>query len=40
MVGIRVPRHTDYVRVGLANDRLAEEAAGCMWAFYDLRHTV
>jgi hypothetical protein len=35
-VGIRVLRHTDYVRVGLANDRLAKKAIGRVRAFNNL----
>ena len=35
-VGIRVLCHTDYVRVGLANDRLAEKAIWDMRAFDNL----
>jgi hypothetical protein len=36
-IGIRVLRHTDYVRVGLAHDRLAEKAIGRVRALDDLR---
>ena len=35
----RVRCNARYVRVGLANDRLAEEAFGRVRALYDLRHT-
>jgi hypothetical protein len=38
MVGIRVLRHTDYMRVGLANDRLAEKANSRVRAFDNLRN--
>ena len=35
----RVFGNTRYMRVGLADDRLAEEAFGRVRALYDLRHT-
>ena len=38
VVGIRVLRHAHYMRVGLANDGLAEKAIGRVRAFNNLRH--
>ena len=38
-IGGRVLCNARYVRVGLADDRLAEEAFGRVRALYDLRHT-
>ncbi len=38
VVGIRVLRRANYMRVGLGDDRLAQKAIGRVRAFDDLRH--